>query len=172
MKSSDPIYINQVIKNKQPNDFVNDPKYIYVYNKNGEHLDLSVCNNIIVKMKYNENSNLFINIEKASQNIIKNEQDKIAKENYENNKQLAISLKEALEKIEVIIYATGGNDGRMFGNVSSKEVVEELKKQHNLTIDKKKFISEVKISSFGVTILKNELFKDVIASIKVIVKEK
>jgi len=103
---------------------------------------------------------------------IKQEQDEKAAELYAANKQKALDLKAKLEAVTVNIVATSGSDGRMFGSISSKEVVEELKKQHNLEVDKKKFIGESIIKCLGVTNLKNELFKGVVATIKVNVKEK
>jgi len=102
---------------------------------------------------------------------IKAEQDKKAAEEYAANKALAEELKQKIESIRVIVKAKGGADGRMFGCISTKEVVQELSKQHGLVIDKKKIISDVNINCFGTTKLKVELFKGVIATLNVEVKE-
>ena len=103
---------------------------------------------------------------------IKKEQDEAAKALFEQNKANAIELKEKLEKVRVQCSAKAGSDGRMFGSISTKEVVEELNKQFGLVIDKKKFLGDTSIKSFGTSKLSIELFKGVIASIYVDVKEK
>lgn len=114
---------------------------------------------------------LAVNATQKAQEI-KAEQDKQAKEDYEAHKQKAIELKGKIESVSVVLYASSGKDGKMFGAISTKEVTEELKKQHNIDIDKKKFIGESSIKNIGTTILKNELFKGVVAQVKVEVKEK
>lgn len=62
-------------------------------------------------------------------------------------------------------------DGRMAGNVSTKEVEEKLKSEYGITIDKRKFVEKYPINAFGYTNLKNELYKGVIAEIRVHVVE-
>lgn len=103
---------------------------------------------------------------------VKAEQDKKAHDEWEANKAKALELKEKLEKVVVKLTASTGKDGRMFGAISTKEIVEELKKQFGFEVDKKKFIGETTIKTLGVTILKNELFKGVVAQVKCEVKEK
>ena len=103
---------------------------------------------------------------------VKHEEDKEAKALYEANKQKAIELKKHLESLTITCYSKGGAEGRMFGTISTKQVVEEFRKQHNISLDKRKFIDALPIASFGTTKLKIELFKDVIATLNVVVKEK
>lgn len=103
---------------------------------------------------------------------IKDQQDKEAKALYEQNKAKAKELKEKIEKITVEIEATSGGQGKMFGAVSNKQICEELEKQYGFVVDKKKFIGDSTIKTFGLSILKVELFKDVVAQVKVNVKEK
>ena len=103
---------------------------------------------------------------------VNHEEDKEAKALYEANKQKAIELKAHLESLTVTCYSKGGAGGKMFGNISTKQVVEEFRKQHGISLDKRKFIDALPIASFGTTKLKIELFKDVIATLNVVVKEK
>ena len=103
---------------------------------------------------------------------VKKEEDKEAKILFEENKQKAIELKKHLESLKIVIFNKGGKEGKMFGNVSTKQVVEEFRKQYNISLDKWKFIDANPIASFGVTKLKIELFKDVIATLSIEVKEK
>ncbi len=77
-----------------------------------------------------------------------------------------------LSSITLEFVATAGKDGRMFGSISSKQVVEELKNKHNIVVDKRKFVNSESANTFGVTNFKVELYKGVIGTIKVHVTEK
>lgn len=63
----------------------------------------------------------------------------------EANKKIA----EKIEKINLTIKAKAGANGKIFGGITSKEVSEELKKQHNIDIDKKKIILKETIKNLG-----------------------
>ena len=88
------------------------------------------------------------------------------------NKKKAEELKETLENITLEFALSSGKDGKTFGSVSTKNVAEELLKTHYIKIDKRKFINARPIQALGYTNLKIELYKDVIATIKVHLKEK
>ena len=59
----------------------------------------------------------------------------------------------------------------LFGSVSSKQIVEELKKQHDLKVDKKKIDLPHGIQSLGYTNVKIKLHNQVEGTIKVHVVE-
>lgn len=88
------------------------------------------------------------------------------------NKKDAEALKERLEKMVLEFKLSSGKDGRTFGSISTKNVVEELSKTHNIKIDKRKFIDARPIQALGYTNLKIELYKGVIATIRVHLTEK
>ena len=88
------------------------------------------------------------------------------------NKKKAEELKETLENITLEFALSSGKDWKTFGSVSTKNVAEELLKTHDIKIDKRKFINARPIQALGYTNLKIELYKDVIATIKVHLKEK
>ena len=50
----------------------------------------------------------------------------------------ALAFKENIEKLEVVIKVKVGTDGRVFGSVSTKLIVDAFKEQHNITLDKRK----------------------------------
>lgn len=89
----------------------------------------------------------------------------------EQNRKEAQSLKERLSTIVLEFEVKAGKDGKLFGSVSSKQIVEALKSKYNIVIDKKKFIDKEAVNSLGYTTLKNELYKGVVADIKVHVNE-
>lgn len=88
------------------------------------------------------------------------------------NKKDAEALKERLEKMVLEFKLSSGKDGRTFGSVSTKNVVEELSKTHNIKVDKRKFIDARPIQALGYSNLKIELYKGVVATIRVHLTEK
>ena len=80
-------------------------------------------------------------------------------------------LAKQLEGLEVKIKVKAGEGGRLFGSVSSKQIVEELKKQHDLKVDKKKIDLPQGIQSLGYTNVKIRLHNQVEGTIKVHVVE-
>ena len=79
----------------------------------------------------------------------------------------ATKNKEILEKNIITFKPKAGKDGRMFGNISTKQVAEEILKVTKINVDKRKITLDVLISSFGVTNVNIELHKKVIAKVKV-----
>ena len=47
-------------------------------------------------------------------------------------------MKETLEKLTVELSAKSGEGGRLFGSVTSKQITEQLQKDHNIKVDKRK----------------------------------
>lgn len=108
---------------------------------------------------------------KTSLEIKKTQDDNKAKED-ELKKENAIILKEKIKDLVVEIKAGTGKEGKLFGAISSKEIVEEYKKQFKIELDKRKFIDFNPISALGYTKIQIELYKDVIGTITVHVGEK
>lgn len=71
--------------------------------------------------------------------------EKIAKEQLE----AAQAMAENLEGRQVIVKIKAGEGGKTFGSVSSKEIAEAFRTQHNLDIDKKKIQMSESIKTFG-----------------------
>lgn len=80
----------------------------------------------------------------------------------------AEELKKELAKITLDFKVKSGKDGRVFGSVSSKQIVQELQRKHNIHIDKRKFIETNGATSLGITKFHIDLYKNkVIAELKV-----
>lgn len=107
----------------------------------------------------------------TGKNIVAQDKENQRLQDLENKKK-AEELKTVLEALTLEFYLSSGKDGRTFGSVSTKNIVEELSKKHNIKVDKRKFINAHPIQSLGYTQLKIELYKDVIATIKVHLQEK
>ena len=83
----------------------------------------------------------------------------------DNSKKLAENLKD--KTIEISVKA--GNNGKLFGGVTSKEISTALKDQLKVDIDKKKIITDV-IKQEGIYTIDLKLQEGVIAKVKVHVK--
>ena len=86
-------------------------------------------------------------------------------------KAQAQAIAEQLKELTVRIVAKGGNGGRLFGAVTTKEVADALKVQHNIEINKAKLVLDDPIKSFGGYELKAKLGHDVTGTVKVVVVE-
>ena len=84
----------------------------------------------------------------------------------EEDKKEAIALKERLEKITLKIEVKAGENGKIFGGVTAKEISDKLRAVHNIEIDKKKIELKETIKTvgrFNVTLI---LFEGVVGSLK------
>ena len=90
-------------------------------------------------------------------------------------KKEAEALAERLKNINVEFKAKVGADGRMFGSISPKQIEEGLKKQWDITIDKRKFLDKYPANGLGYTRLKIELYKgeagEVVGTVNVHISE-
>ena len=85
------------------------------------------------------------------------------------NREKAQELKEALEK-RTYEFKVKAKEGKVSGSVSSKQIEEAVKKD-GYTIDKRKIINSEPLNQLGTYDVKVELYKDVIATLKVILAE-
>lgn len=92
-------------------------------------------------------------------------QEKIAAENLSEAELLADKLKDAVVEIPI----KTGENGKVFGSVSAKEIAEAAKKQLGVEIDKKKLQLPAPIKELGETQVGLKLHPQVTASIKVLV---
>ena len=123
------------------------------------------ANNFLLKQK------LAVPVSKKSGEILE-EQKETARINEENNKKDAQALAERLKDITLEFTAKVGKDSKLFGSISLKQVEEEMKKQFNITIDKRKFIDKGPLDMLGIYKLRIELYKGVIGEIKVHISER
>ena len=81
-------------------------------------------------------------------------------------------LKETLDVSPIKISVNVGKEGKLFGTVSTKQIVEEYKNQYGITLDKRKILSEKDIDALGTYKIPIQLHKDVLATIILHVVEK
>lgn len=92
------------------------------------------------------------------------EQKLEAKEQDEANRKEAQKLADELEKMTLTFKVNSGEGGRVFGSVSTKQIVEELRKKE-IYLDKRKFIDTNPIVALGTTKVRVELYKGVVATL-------
>lgn len=107
-----------------------------------------------------------------NEGIKKLESEKKKSEELDLNKRLeANKAKEKIEKITVEFKVKTGKDGRVFGSISSKQIVAELSKK-GIDLDKKAIKPDHLINSLGFHDINLELYKDISAKLKVsLIKE-
>ncbi|MBO5398331.1 MAG: 50S ribosomal protein L9 [Clostridia bacterium] len=79
----------------------------------------------------------------------------------------AKEIAEKLKKITIKLTIKAGENGKLFGGVTSKEIAEALKKDFNIEIDKKKVMLKETIKVAGVTKVDIKLYEGVVASVNV-----
>lgn len=84
----------------------------------------------------------------------------------------AVLLGKQMENVNIQIEVKSGEDGRLFGSITSKEIAEQLKKQKNIDIDKRKILMDEPIRTLGSTLVEIKLHQKVTTKIRVDVKEK
>ena len=82
-------------------------------------------------------------------------------------KEEAEKIVNKLSKILLKIKVKSGANGKIFGGVSSKEIAENLEKQYQIKVDKKKIDLKETIKTLGTLTVDIKLFEGVIGKVKV-----
>lgn len=107
-------------------------------------------------------------IEATPENMVEwKKQKAIEAKEEEENKAEAKELKKQIEKSKVEIKAKGGEGGRLFGAVTSKDIAEAVNKQLGIKIDKKKIELGDNIKTSGLTKVNVKLYPEINATLKV-----
>ena len=107
-------------------------------------------------------------VEANSENMSKLKAQKDANQyRKDTEKEDAKKIAEKLTKIMVRIQVKAGENGKIFGGVSAKDVSENLEKQHNIKIDKKKIDLKETIKTLGVHNIDVKLYEGVSGKIKI-----
>lgn len=85
----------------------------------------------------------------------------------EQEKEAAQETAEKLSKIQLKIQVKAGENGKIFGGVSSKEIAESLEKQYNIKVDKKKIDLKETIKTLGARTIEIKLYEGVIGKLKI-----
>jgi large subunit ribosomal protein L9 len=134
--------------------------------KKGELIDVSegYARNFLFPKK------LAVEANAKEMNELKNRE---ASKQYKHDTELANAklVAEKLSSLTVTI-VSGGNEGRLYGSVTSKEIAEQLKLQHKIEIDKRKIVMNDPIKTYGSYSYDVKLFPEVVGKLTVKVTEK
>ncbi len=91
------------------------------------------------------------------------------KDSQEYKKELerkdAKEVKCKIENIVLEIKVKAGENGKIFGGVTSKEISEELKNRYSIQVDKKKIILKETIKTLGRFNIEIKLYEDIVANL-------
>ena len=87
-------------------------------------------------------------------------------------KAAAEALAAKLNEITVVIKTAGGNDNKLYGSVTTKDISDALKASHGIEIDKRKLSVAENIKTFGTYNVDVKVYPEVSAKMKVSVQEK
>lgn len=82
-------------------------------------------------------------------------------------KEKALEIAEKLKSITLKISVKSGENQKIFGSITAKEIAENLKEQYKIEIDKKKIDLKEPIKVLGVNTVSVKLFEGVVGSLKV-----
>ena len=89
----------------------------------------------------------------------------------ENLRNLAEKDKAILESKTFVVLIKAGANGKTFGSITSKEIADTISKTANIEVDKKDILLDESIKNIGTYDVKVRLHKDIVAVVKVEVKE-
>ena len=88
----------------------------------------------------------------------------------DQEKQEAEKVAEKLSKITLDFKVKAGENGKIFGGISSKEIAEKLESEYQIKVDKKKIDLKEPIKILGVKRVDIKLFEGVAGTVKVATK--
>ena len=88
------------------------------------------------------------------------------KKKFEEDKAAALELKAKLEGAVITLKTKAGENGKVFGSVTSKDIADALKEQ-GFDVDKKKIQLDSPIKTLGETTVSVKLFTEIAGKVKV-----
>lgn len=101
-----------------------------------------------------------------------NEKNKAAENKAQKEYEAALALGKKMEEMNIVIYSKAGDAGRLFGSITSKDIAEQLKKQHEIVVDKRKVLLNEPIRTLGSMNVEIKIHQKVTTKIRVDVREK
>ena len=115
--------------------------------------------------------NLAVTATEENMKVMK-QQEKARQKKQEEDKAQAQETARMLEGVVVKIPArSGGDGGKLFGSITSKEISEALLEQHGIDVEKNKIVQDEHIKTFGPHDVKCKLGYEVSGVINVLVIE-
>lgn len=87
----------------------------------------------------------------------------------QNEIQAANVIKDKIEKTYIEFKHKIGDNGKLFGSVTEKEIAEEIENKFEMKIDKKKIILDSSIKEAGSYIASIKVYEGIVAKLKILV---
>ena len=100
------------------------------------------------------------------------QQEKAREIKIQKEEEEAVELGSKLKDVKVTIYAKAGEGGKLFGAITSKDIADQMKKQHNVEFDKRKILLTEPIKSLGTMNVEIKLHPKESTTITLEIKEK
>ena len=91
----------------------------------------------------------------------------LQEDKFNKEKEDAQNLADKLAQFEVKIISKSGENGRLFGSITSNDIAQALKDQYKVEIDKKKIMLDSPIKQTGDFQVNIKLYYEVIGTLKV-----
>ena len=85
-------------------------------------------------------------------------------------KKEAAELARHMETLSVTVHAKAGENGKLFGSITAKEIADALMEQHKIELDKKKIVLKDNIKETGEYKVSVKLYAEISARLNVTVK--
>ena len=112
---------------------------------------------------------LAVEATEANKRAIAREKVKAA-EKYAQDKEAAEQLAAKLTAAPVIVKTKVGDNGKLFGSITSMDIAQAVSEQLGTEVDKKKIVLDKPIKEVGETEVTVKLFQDVAAKVKVVIE--
>jgi len=99
-------------------------------------------------------------------------QKALAIQKEDENRAKAQELAQRLDGLTVNVVTKGGEGGRLFGSINSKDIAEALKIQHQIEVDKKKIVLDNPIKVAGETDVQIKIYPEISGKLHVVVSVK
>jgi large subunit ribosomal protein L9 len=112
---------------------------------------------------------LAVEATEANKRAIAREKAKAA-EKYAQDKEAAEQLAAKLTAAPVVVKTKVGDNGKLFGSITSMDIAQAVSEQLGTEVDKKKIVLDKPIKEVGETEVTVKLFQDVAAKVKVVIE--
>ena len=112
--------------------------------------------------------NLAIEASKDNMNVF-NSQTEAETHRKEVEHQQALDLKKKLESMTIKLAAKCGENGKLFGSITSKEIAAKLQQDYKITVDKRKIQLEDDLKSAGTHIVDIKVYPEITAKLNVVI---
>lgn len=85
--------------------------------------------------------------------------------------EAAQKLAESLKGKEIKLTVKSGENGRLFGSITGKDIADEINKKFNINVDKKKIVADT-IRQLGTYDVEVKLYPEISTKVKVVIAEK